>query len=275
MKFWTRSSSSESNGSGHPYHDLPLLLVSGMGRSGTTLLRHCVAAHSRIACHNAESNYLFDLARAASENAQHPNRLSAIPRSKADFWRLHREMVLQLLWPPKQLKKKPLPSAIATYTMLDPRAAIGLGLMFPEMQILYIVRNGIEVVSSYQAFKSFEHLSFEDVCRLWATCEKMVRFCEKRTHAHLLRFEWTRTASEFETEFRRTLKQCGLDTEAACLQPLSKNFHPTRLEGESRDAAKDREQRKHRWKWWTPEQRELFLRHCKPLMDKLDYPIPW
>ncbi len=259
----------------HPYSDLPLLIVSGMGRSGTTVLRNCVAAHSKIECRNYESNYIHDLMRAATENEEKPSRIPALPVTAEEYWELHRQFLLNLLWPMDRTDFRREPQIISTYSMLDPRAAIGLDKTFSNLNIFYIVRNGIEVVSSYQAFEAFQHLSFEQVCKIWALRRDMHQYSADRTNFHLFRFEWLHEPELFGSKLAEALEKIGLSFEPACLEGLGKRFHPTTFPGESASDASDITRRSHRWQLWTEEQRQTFVEHCQLLMDELGYTIPW
>ncbi len=259
----------------HPYTDRPLLLVSGMGRSGTTILRNCVAAHSQIECRNAESNYIHDLMRAASENEEKPSRIPALPVTADEYWQLHQQFILHLLWPVDRTEFDRQPAMIATYSMLDPRTAMGLAKAFPSLTIFYIIRNGIEVVSSFQAFEAFQDLPFEHVCKIWSVRRDMLHFGRDKPEFHLFRYEWLLEPERFESEFRQALERSGLGWEPQCLASLAKRYHPTTFPGESRFDASDLSRRSQRWRFWSAEQRRVFVQECRCLMDELGYPLPW
>lgn len=257
----------------HPYLDLPFLVVSGLGRSGTTVLRHAVCAHPDLDGLNRESNYLFTLMREAnlaSENSNITNNLVVDLRA---FWLAHRQLILELCWP--KVSSKTI-KAIATYTKLDPRAAMGLTETFPGFSLAYIVRNGIEVVSSFQSFPAFQHLSFEEACRIWSLRYDMIQYCRDNSHATLLRHEWISTEPEkWEAALEECFQRVGLHFHPDCRKPLQKTFHPTRYAGESRTDARDRERRKERWRLWSEDQRDSFEQICGDAMENLGYPIPW
>ncbi|MGI9519494.1 MAG: sulfotransferase [Pirellulaceae bacterium] len=259
----------------HPWTDRPLLVIGGMGRSGTTILRNCVAKHPAIACRNAESNYIHDLMQAAIGHEETPDRMPALPISADQYWQLHRQFILHMIWPAHQIRSVRDPQMISTYTMLNPRSALGLSKTFPGFRIFYIVRNGIEVVSSFQAFKAFEDLPFEHVCKIWAVRRDMLEYGADRDDFYLFRHEWLHDPERFQEKFTEALQACGLKFDEACLKPLARRFHPTTFPGESGDATRDLSRRADRWQYWTDEQRECFVANCQHLMDELGYPIPW
>lgn len=260
----------------HPFSDLPFLIVGGVGRSGTTVLRNCIAAHPQIETLNRESNYIFDLMRNAHVTIDKEFRVKNMVVSISDFWHLHQQLILDLHWPRKTLLPKNQPLAISTYSMLDPRAAIAMSQAFPRLSICYIVRNGIEVVSSYNSFKNFQHLEFEDCCRIWAFRFDMIQYVTQNPHCTLLRYEWLNDdRSRFQAGLTEAFNQSGIDFAPHCLKPLDTRFHPTRFQGETRADAKNMAKRRDRWQLWTDAQRDQFESICGNKMRELDYEIPW
>ena len=258
----------------HPFSELPLILASGVGRSGTTVLRNCLAAHPAVASYNHECNYIFELMRAVTLHIERSPEPA--PAGKADFLQLHRRALLELYWAQADWKNPQKYSALSTYSMLDPRAAIGLKEVFPRLAICYIVRNGIEVVSSFCSFEAFQHLSFEQVCKLWALRHDMFQYQSSREHVFLFRHHWMLDQPDrLKQEMSDAFGSIGMTFHDDCLTPLAKQFHPTRFSGESRDAARDPAQRVDRWKLWTDDQRSTFATVCGEAMAAYGYEIPW
>ena len=258
----------------HPFSELPLILASGVGRSGTTVLRNCLAAHPSVASYNHECNYIFELMRAVSLHME--RTVEPAPDGKAYFLQLHRQALLELYWSRADWKGPQKYSALSTYSMLDPRAAIGLKDVFPRLAICYIVRNGIEVVSSYVSFRAFQHMSFEQVCNLWALRQDMFQYQSAQKHVFLFRHHWMLEQPErFQKQLSDAYDSIGLTFHDDCLKPLTKQFHPTRFDGEARDAANDPAQRIDRWKLWTDDQRSTFVTICGEAMAAHGYEIPW
>ena len=258
----------------HPFSELPLILASGVGRSGTTVLRHCLAAHPSVASYNQECNYIFELMRAVNLHMERSPKPA--PAGKAEFLQLHRQALLQLYWSQADWKDPQKYSTLSTYSMLDPRAAIGLQDVFPRLAICYIVRNGIEVVSSYVSFQAFQHMSFEQACRLWALRHDMFQYQSAQKHVFLFRHQWMlEQPDRFKQELSDAFGSIGMTFDDNCLTPLTKQFHPTRFDGEDHDAASDPARRIDRWKLWTDQQRSTFVTICGEAMGAHGYEIPW
>lgn len=260
----------------HPFFDRPFLLASGMGRSGTTVLRNCIAGHPDIQCLNQESNYIFHLMRGANLHLDSEFDRKNLIVKEPVFWELHRQFVLSLLWPIESDFPPSKPKAIATYSKLDPRAAIGMTETFPKLSICLIVRNGIEVVSSYRAFDHFRHMTFEEVCRNWQFHSLITQYVRDQPHCTLIRYEWLQEDQpKFASALTSALKRIGLKFHPSCLDPLNEQFHPTTYAGETEADANDLTRRKDRWKHWTDDERDVFAELCGDTMESLGYSIPW
>ncbi len=144
-----------------------------------------------------------------------------------------------------------------------------------KVAICYIIRNGIEVVSSYLSFAPFREMSFDQVCRLWALRHDMVQFANNHPHVFLFRHEWFQHPQQFRVQLTAAFSFVGLEYDIECDKPVKTVFHPTVFAGESREAASDISRRNERWKYWSSNQREIFVETCGEAMHAQGYQIPW
>jgi hypothetical protein len=251
------------------------MIASGLGRSGTTVLRNCICSHPQIAGCNAENNYIHDLMRAADQNMEYGDRVKNMVVTEAAYWSLHQQLLLRLIWPTDKLADVANKKVISTYSMLDPRAAIGLEKSFPKLVICYIIRNGIEVVSSYMSFAPFKHMTFTQICQLWSHRLDMYQFANQHANVFLFRHEWLLQPSRFLDTLSQALEFVGLENDPLCESPIQTVFHPTRYRGESKQDVADLSRRNERWKYWSQPQRDEFVLLCGEAMKTQGYEIPW
>lgn len=276
----------------HPYEHLPLLVTTGVGRSGTTALRNAIERHPAIRGTDRENNIAYDLLEAARVNCMMPSRVHAMRVTPARYDEIFRRTLLELLWPtagcaPNVEAAKASETggqsgdvrALHMFTALTPERAAYLRRLFPvgRVKLIHIVRNGIEVVSSRIRFDGFKSQGFEGQCRVWAEDAAMWREALKRSDALIVRHERLRT--DAPGVLSEVWKLAGFTGNAAhCQQAIDllegKIYHPT-PEEPGAAANTELEHRASRWQGWTSEERAIFERHCGDAMRELGYPMPW
>ena len=92
----------------HPYSSRPVLLVSGIGRSGTTVLRKSLERHPAIDSTCTENNAVYDLLEAGFTSVS--KRAQAIKTSKAEHNELFYQTILNISFPRPKLNNDTLPS---------------------------------------------------------------------------------------------------------------------------------------------------------------------
>ena len=261
--------------SAHPYENTPVLLVSGVGRSGTTALRHCIGAHPDVHSTETENNIIYDVLETARHNCTYPSRKGTMHVAQPAYDRQFRMLLLNLLWPePRRGNQRP--NMLVASTDLTPDRAEYFLQLFPEGCVAYIVRNGISVISSRTRHPHFSDVPFEQHCEIWTNASAMTKWGEGREGFGLIRQESLIDAGFARDAVADLFAEVGLSFHEACLDVVSKNvYHPT-TSGEG--AAKqntDLAQRSERWQQWTDEQRDVFVRVCGPAMHELGYSTPW
>lgn len=286
----------------HPYDHVPLTILSGVGRSGTTIVREALSRHPDLDSTNLENNILNELLNVASRNCTLPDRIHAMRVPQRTYDAHFRSLVLRLLWPrPRQAA----PSRLLGFTNLTTTSAGYLVRLFHNVRIVYIVRNGIEVVSSRLRFEAFSHRDVASHSETWQLAHDMARWGESRREFLLVRHEWLADRAGPERMMGAILPFLGLREHAPCVEAFREGLiHPTGDERAAVPAAESRasmieakngetvrrndEQagshgqpsdtlrtRAERWRDWTGEEREAFQSRCGEAMRYFGYDIPW
>lgn len=269
------------------------LLVSGPGRSGTTILVRLIGAHPRVLGIESEAHAMTDFARIAAAHSTGPEaayRQSCLALSADEFERrlaalafesfagrlvrgglLHklRRTASEGAWPRDHsithwcAKTKPTRTAIS-----------GFRTMFPNVRHIHIVRNGTDTVYSRMKYPGFSHLSFEAQCEAWCGEVSYYRTLREADGVLIVRHE--DLTGQVEETVGRILDFCGLEWADAPLECVTKKYvHP--LDEETRDvesAAKEIRSRSPAWDQWDDVRRTTFLRICGPSMEELGYRLP-
>jgi len=258
----------------HPYADVPLILLSGIGRSGTTAARRALTCHPLLDSTGQENNIIYDLLETSRRNRTMPPRRYAMRVPEERYLKLFTSLILDLLWPAPRGDR---PAALLAFSNLTPDRADELKILFPDSRIVYIVRNGIEVISSRLLFETFGHMTFEDHCRVWRNAEAMARWGAPRADFFLIRHEELLDEGSAGAVFDALWPFLELARCPDCLASLigDRRAHPTVHPDESCADSADLTKRRERWKYWSRGQRDHFEAECGQAMRAFGYGIPW
>jgi hypothetical protein len=233
----------------HVYDEIPLVVLSGVGRSGTFALRDALGRHPQVHSTGSENNILYDLLSTAQRNCTIEARRIAMQVDQPTYDRLFHDLILCRLFPGQAGAAR--------------------------VRIVYLVRNGIEVVSSRLRFGNFVDLPFRQHCEVWARSVEMAEWGRDRDDFMLLRHERLLEDRTLADSLEAFWTFAGLPAEAKIFERLlNVCYHPTSEDGASSPGETLRE-RADRWRDWTDEQRLTFADVCGEAMRYWGYEMPW
>lgn len=257
----------------HPYDRIPLVILTGVGRSGTVALREALGRHEQVHSTGSENNILYELLHTARANCTYESRRFAMQVDDAAYDAAFRKLIHELLWP---RPSDPRPQRLLAFTALSPSRADYLCRLFPGVKVIYLVRNGIEVVASRQRHPGFANRPFREHCEVWALARKLVEWGRDRDDFTLIRHEHIVNTETLQPTLDQLWAWIGLAPEPASRQFLHENcLHPTRAGDEHRMPSEALRDRGDRWLRWTPGERQVFMEACGETMISLGYAIPW
>jgi hypothetical protein len=265
----------------HPFQNVPLLLATGQGRSGTTVLTRSLAEHPLVYSNRVESNVMKDVLLAGHASSRMPSRRRqmVLPRDQHDL--VFRVMLLHLLFPADLWNSPDPPLALSTFSAMNPAAAEFAVEVFPGIHFANIVRHGVEVVASRMVHRTLGQHAFEDHCRAWAAAREMAEWGTGRDDFTLIRHESLLESNSCADAFARLLVRAGLPDHSGCPQYVMENqnnqtqyAHEQEEPGEPGEPGCGLAGRQARWHHWTTAQRATFVEICGPAMDYFGYRIP-
>lgn len=259
--------------SNHPYEGIPLLLLSGVGRSGTAAVREALGRHPQIDSTGRENNILYDVLDAAARNCTASSRRFAMRVDDATYDACFRRLVLDLLWPAPRAAP---PRRLLAFTALTPDRADYARRVFKDARIIFLVRNGIEVVSSRLRHPSFADHPFAWHCDCWSESAQLARWGESHRDFLLIRHESLLRPGSLARTLQQVWSLAGLAPEPACADHLlGVCHHPTGDAAGTASPAQLLRNRRDRWRDWTGGRRRIFTERCGDAMRYFGYPIPW
>ncbi len=260
------------------------LFLTGVGRSGTTVLRTGLGQHPDIYYNGKENNIVQDLLKVAYHNCTLTSRKFAMVVSQKEYDHIFRDALKALLWPDAVLKTRPCKMAAINFegNQLD-----YLGAVFPGCKVLCLVRNGIEVISSRMRHPSFASQSFETHCEVWNRSLGVIRWgASQPDRFRLVRHEWFYQTDLFQPELKALYQWAGISYSELPFNHIAGTLrHPTpsgqTIASDAFIHSSDTEKthyflsKRQRWSDWNPQQRQQFETICGEQMQTLDYVIPW
>jgi len=277
-------------------NDLPrftpnLILVVGVGRSGTTALKHSLGSHPQV----LDTFHEAPLQRAiASSYGRHlvgtPDFKEFVRRATVASWenvetsfqRLILEVSLGDHAGVEQLRAEHAGGTdLANLHMwtakiggLRKPAAAGFAGLFDGLRPVYIHRNGLETVQSRTRFGGFAEATFVDNCEKWAAGLRSLRALKSETDVIVVRHEdLLHRPAEL---FTRVLGDLGLiHDNGPADYATTTAAHPTQTVEEGESIAEHFESRPEAYLEWDDEQKRTFIDICGKSMAEFGYDIPF
>lgn len=227
----------------HPWFDRRLVVLTGVGRSGTNILRRALSLHPQLHSTGHENNIIRDVLDVARMNLVMQSRAFALRVTEPAYLGLFRNLLLDLLWPRAGVAPAPRPrvnrhaAAYAepaeptaaglpfAFTSLNIESARFLLRVFPQAHILLIVRNGIEVVASRMRHRSFADRPFAEHCERWTEAAELALAALSddpllRPAMIVIRHEHLITAETAEAAMARVWEALSIPRHEACMRTL-------------------------------------------------------
>jgi hypothetical protein len=263
------------------------ILVVGAGRSGTSILLQALGEHSQILSSDRESPFIPYLGFLLNPfefrvNKKYHRESLNLPISYLyeNLCRLSLESAMGRHYGLNRLRRFQRFSALKTRhwcvkTYPNQDETKGLSILFPNIKLIYIYRNGMSVVNSRSRFQGMSHYRFNEHCEIWAKHVEKYTYLLKCENAFCVRHE--DLVDDPDRIFRDILSFVGLDYEEGPASfAKSTLIHSLDKRTQTDVAVQDiLKKRTPVYELWTAEQMAVFKDICSEGMQKMGYEVPY
>ncbi len=277
---------------GLPVFTNDLVLVVGVGRSGTTALKLALGTHPQLLGTDHEAPLQRAIASAFGKHLTGTEDFQRFVRraTVADWENVEtsfRRLILEAsIGDDAGLERlrdehtagtdlRNIRGWLAKIGGLQRPAAAGFGALFSGLKPVFIHRNGIDTVQSRTRFGNFAADTFEAHCAKWALNVRFKRALEENSEA-VVTVRHEDLLTQPAELFTRVFTELGLDHSSAPAEHATNTAsHPTHEVAEGESIAKHFEGRDAAHESWTDEQKRIFTNTCGKAMRELGYDIPF
>ncbi len=266
------------------------ILITGSGRSGTSILLQALGKHPNILSMSGEAPFLTSIGGNASLFHYANNSAYYQKALQVDLHYLLRNLSRLGLESAggkhfainrfldaikngdKNIFKK---TSWCAKTFPTNNVANGLKDVYPNVRFIHIVRNGIFVVHSMTKFHGFKDQDFPTQCKIWSDSVEKYRYMKDLPNAICLKHE--QLLSNPIRFFEETFTFLNINKAEECANFVKTNLvHPLNMPTTStNDAIHAIANRQSPHKLWTSSQKDQFKSICASAMDEEGYPVPF
>ena len=149
---------------------------------------------------------------------------------------------------------------------------MGLRWLYPKAKIIYIYRNGIDVVYSMTKYGTFSTRDFETLCKLWDNCINKFSFLLDFPDSITVRYEDFLNSPKIV--FRQICDFLNIENDNRPEEYTANNMlHPLDKGHLKKNPRDEMKKRVPAYSIWTQNQKEIFKKTCSNSMNKMNYDI--
>ncbi len=144
-----------------------------------------------------------------------------------------------------------------------------------DVKIIYVMRNGIEVVNSAKSFHGFADLSFEQLCTRWVENIEQCRYVHTDPNCAVVRHD--KLVSDPHAVYEAIFEKLGMASDSGPADFISTNLFNSSFDktSELESTVSVFNERLKCWDDWTDEEQQIFKTICDEKMVEYKFERPY
>lgn len=261
-------------------HKSPLI-ISGIGRSGTSAVISSMSKHKHVVEPDRVGeapfiNHFIKFLLEYEDLSPHKDyhlanyQLDAFGRDE-----LFSNLLSQLQYGFDIDSTSPEKKYWIAKVSLNPESYKKAHNIFSELKIIYVMRNGIEVVNSAKSFKGFKDLPFDELCKRWAVHLKECRYVHHSENCSVIRHD--ELVVDPVSVFSNVYKDLKLEPDDAPAEFITSTLFNSSFDKSAKleSTSEVFKKRLDCWHDWSEDQKSVFIEICDPLMSEYGFTRPY
>lgn len=147
--------------------------------------------------------------------------------------------------------------------------------VFGTVRVVYVMRNGIEVVNSARSFPGFAHLNFEQLCQRWVDNIEQCRYVHTQDGCAVIKHH--ELVDEPEAVYAAVFKKLGLPQDKGPANFIATNLFNSSFDQTAKNTSTSKvfNSRLQCWDDWTDTEKAIFISKCDGLMQEFGFVRPY
>lgn len=257
------------------------IFVSGIGRSGTSALIAALSTHSEIVEPEniGEAPFVHHFLEFLSQFEDRSNskdyNLKNYKLNESDRYREFARLMALVQYGVDVYHAENEDRFWIAKLSLDLTQKRKADQVFGESRIVYIVRNGIEVVNSAKSFSGFQHSTFKELCFRWVDNQKKCSYVEESQNCVLVKHH--ELVSNPDAVFDTVYKALNIGSDSNPANFIKTNLFNSSFDNTAKntDTTNAFSDRLRCWNDWSEEEKCTFIDICDDAMVQYDFTRPY
>lgn len=261
-------------------HKSPIF-ISGIGRSGTSAVISSLAEHQQVIAPDRVGeapivqHFLTFLCQYEDQSPEREYNLNNYQLEAPERARLFSSLISSLQYGKDVSLAPDSEKYWVAKVSLSHDTFVKALEVFGGLRIIYVIRNGVEVVNSAKHFEGFAHLNFEELCRRWSDSIVELRYLMDEQTCAVIRHD--ELVSDPRKVFNAVFEKLGMQNDSAPAEFIDSTLFNSSFNAMSKkdDVGTIFNNRLSCWAQWSESERQTFIEICDEHMQDLNFQRPY